>query len=121
MKTRLIIAAVVSLGLIAPVAAAQSAGPAGFAKRPGVMLRMLAKVTALRIRQGVRSGALTPAELAQIRGDMGKFREEVQTMRQAGTPLSKAQRQQLRQDWKRLSTEIYELKHNDARTSAARR
>jgi hypothetical protein len=121
MKIRLVIAAVASLGLIAPAAAAPSAGPASFAQRPRVMLRLLAKVTALRIRQGVRSGELTPAELAQIRGDLVKFREEALLMRQAGTPLTAAQHVQLRQDWKHISAEIYQLKHNDVRTSEATR
>lgn len=83
-----------------------AAGPA----RPGP--RLVMRSLQLRVQRGVRMGRITPAELARLRGDIAAFRAKAQAMRQAGTPLTRAQRQDLRQGLRRLNREIFVANHN---------
>jgi Ni/Co efflux regulator RcnB len=95
--------AVLSLTLAAPAAAQVARAPAGPANRPARML-------ALRIRAGVRSGQITRAELAVIRQRLRAFRSEVRQMRTGGT-LSREDRQTIRRDWRRLNRLVFRARH----------
>ena len=67
-----------------------------------------------RIRQGVRSGELTPAERARLKSKERNVRQERRDYRADGT-VTPGERADLRKDKKNLSKSIYRQKH-DAQT-----
>jgi hypothetical protein len=117
MLKKTLIAALVSFALVAPAAAA--ADHPEFVARiaPRVALRLFAQVARLRVRHGVRTGQITPAELAQHRQDAAAFRAQLEALRDAPKPLTAEQRQSVRDGVRRLNREIYEAIHNDIRTA----
>lgn len=96
-------AAVIGLMLAAPAAAQTKTTPGG--KRAWQKVLMLK-----RIRQGVRSGALTQQDMAELRQRLQAFKAEVQQRRADGS-LSKDDRQALRQEWRLISKLGYLKKH----------
>jgi len=96
-------AVVMGLMLAGPVAAQTATTPGGRADRPKTLM-------AQRIRQGIRSGQLTRDEVAEIRQRLQAFRADVRRLRAAG-PLTRGDRQGLRQEWRRISRLVFVKKH----------
>ena len=66
-----------------------------------------------RIAQGIRSGQLTPGEASNLENKERGVNRELKGMRQAnGGKLSKADRKAVNQQQNKLSTQIYDKKHN---------
>jgi hypothetical protein len=66
-----------------------------------------------RIRQGERSGRLTPAEARRLQYlEMRLHRTEARMRAENGGPLTRYERHRLQQMANRDSAEIYRLKHN---------
>jgi hypothetical protein len=98
------LAAILSLGLVMPAAAAQAtSGPGHHGLRP---LQRFARMARLRVRLGVRTGRITKEELARLRTDASAVRGQIQALRQAGTPPTQEQRTAIRQALRQLSREI---------------
>ena len=72
-----------------------------------------------RIRQGVRSGELTRAEVKDLRQDRRDIRQEEREYKSDGH-LSKAERKDLHQDMNALSKDIYSAKHDDDKRPRAK-
>ena len=103
--------AALTVGLIAPAVSAQTT--AGPRSRPG--LRQAQQGVRGRIQQGVRSGEITPAELARLRQQARAVRGLAQSMRQArqaGARPAPGDRRQLRQDLRKLNRAIFAARHN---------
>ncbi len=64
-----------------------------------------------RIRQGVKSGELTPGEAAKLRSEQRSIRAEKQAAKADGK-VTPAERRELRHDQNKASRDIYRLKHN---------
>jgi hypothetical protein len=96
-------AVVIGLTLAGPVAAQTRQRPDVRTDRPKSLL-------AQRIHQGIRSGQLTRPEVREIRQRLQALRSDVKRMRADGT-LSKADRQALRQEWRRVSRLVFVKKH----------
>jgi len=96
-------AMVIGLTLAGPVAAQTATTPGTGADRPRTLM-------AQRIRQGIRSGQLTRDEVAEIRQRLQAFRADVRQRRIDGS-LDKADRQALRQEWRRISRLVFVMKH----------
>jgi hypothetical protein len=74
-----------------------------------------------RIAQGIRSGQLTPGETAKLENQQQGINREVRGMRQAnGGRLTRADKRAVNQQQNRASRNIYNKKHNGARTAAAK-
>jgi hypothetical protein len=98
------LAAILSLGLGVPAAAAQVTGGPG---HPGLRpLQRIARLARLRVRLGVLTGRITKDELAKLRTDASAVREQMQAIRQAGTPPTQEQRTAIRQALRQLNREI---------------
>ena len=65
-----------------------------------------------RMAQGVKSGELTRSEVKDLRGDQRDIRLEERQFKSDGK-LTKDERQELHQDQKAASQEIYQEKHDD--------
>ena len=65
-----------------------------------------------RMAQGVKSGELTRSEVKDLRGDQRDIRLEERQFKSDGK-LTKDERQELHQDQKASSQEIYQEKHDD--------
>ena len=63
-----------------------------------------------RIKQGVKSGELTPAEAAKLKAQTAELAKERKDYNVDG--ISPAERKDLRKDKKQLSRKIYRKKHN---------
>lgn len=105
--------AVLALGIGIPVAAAQGTDSAGSAG-PGPLQRFM-QGARQRIDRGVRAGRITPAELTRLRTDATALRTRIQTIRQAGTPPTAANRREIRQAVRQLNREIFVANHNRIR------
>ncbi len=66
---------------------------------------------AQRLRHGVRSGQLTPAELSRIRQRLQALRAEVKQLKSSGS-VSKQDRAALRREWRQLSRLVFLARHN---------
>ncbi len=88
------------------------AGPVAAQTKPRPEVRVNAQKTlmAKRIRQGVKSGQITPDERAEIRQRLEAFRAEAKQLRADGT-LSKEDRQTLRREWRQISRLVFVKKH----------
>ncbi len=64
-----------------------------------------------RIRQGVKSGELTPGEAAKLRAEQRDIRADKQAAKADGK-VTPAERRQIRRDQNKASRDIYRLKHN---------
>jgi len=94
--------------LFAPTLSAQTATrPQGQPGRAQQAMRV-------RIRDGVRSGQLTTAEVQVIRQRLTNFRAHAQELRRAGT-LTPQDRSTLRRQWRQLSRTVFGLRHNRVR------
>jgi hypothetical protein len=113
MMRRTAFAAILTLAFFASPAAAQGRAPADRPARPGIQARLGGLRP--RIAQGVRRGQITPGELAKLRSDAQALRSKAQALRQAGTPPTAQQRQELRQDLQRLTREIAAARRNNIR------
>jgi hypothetical protein len=104
------IAAILSLGLIVPAAAAQAVnGNDGPVKH--LVRQKVVRSTARRIRQGVRAGQITPTELAKLRADARALRTQLKALRQSGTKLTRDQRVALRLQLRGLARDIRRARH----------
>ena len=63
-----------------------------------------------RIKQGVKSGELTPAEASKLKAQTAELAKERKDYNVDG--ISPAERKDLRKDKKQLSRKIYRKKHN---------
>jgi hypothetical protein len=106
MSIRILVIAVLGLGLFAPRAFAQTP-----AHHPRGINAREARQTA-RIRNGVQNQELTKGELDRLRGDEAAIRAEERVYRRSGNGLSPAERRDLEKDLNRTSREIYRDKHN---------
>jgi hypothetical protein len=95
-------AALLGLMLAAPVAA-QTPRQAAHPINPKLMQQ--------RIRAGVRSGQISPEELAAIRQHLQSFRQQLTSMRANGT-LTPEQKRTMRQQWRQISLQVFRAKHN---------
>ncbi|MBI3696965.1 MAG: hypothetical protein HY238_19295 [Acidobacteria bacterium] len=91
----------VSLGLLAGLATAEPRSIVGRERRQQS-----------RILQGVRSGALTPAETARLESQEARLGREVWRDRHDGDGLGPRERAKITRQQNRLSREIYRDKHN---------
>ena len=97
------IAAAMILGMASYAATAQTAKPASTLPADNV-----------RIRQGVKSGELTPAERLKLKSQERNVRREKRDYKQDGT-ITLGESADLRKDKRHLSKNIYRQKH-DAQT-----
>jgi hypothetical protein len=66
-----------------------------------------------RIANGIKTGELTPAEVARLEKREARLREQIKDDRAAdGGKLTPAERVQINRELDRLSTAIYRAKHN---------
>ena len=100
MKAALIVAPLLLLAAKLPAAQAQALRPA--ASQP---------VERARIRQGVRSGELTPIEAARLHAREANITATKQAARADGV-VTPAERQVVRREERRTSRAIYRQKHN---------
>lgn len=66
-----------------------------------------------RIREGVRSGELTPAERQRLQMREANLRREIRRDRADGHGLSAAERRKIEEKQARLSRAIYRQKHDN--------
>ncbi len=64
-----------------------------------------------RIKQGVRSGELTPSEARNLRRDQKAIHQEVKAAKADGV-VTPEEKKDIRQDQNRESRKIYRKKHN---------
>jgi hypothetical protein len=76
---------------------------------PGIRARQHNEQT--RIRQGVRSGELTRAEAARMKGREAEIRQEKRAAKADGV-VTRDERQDIRQDERQTSRAIYRQKHD---------
>ena len=76
---------------------------------PGIAARQ--RNEQARIRQGVRSGALTRPEAARLRGREAEIRQDKRAAKADGI-VTRDERQDIRQDERRTSRAIYRQKHD---------
>lgn len=98
MKTGLIIAAVTVLSI---------AGTAVKAQNPNSL-----RDEDRRIRQGVRSGQLTPIEAARLKAQEARIRQEAIRYKMNDGRIGPLERADLRRDQRRLDRNIYRQKHD---------
>jgi len=109
MVKHIAIAALLSVGMAAPVVAhARVPSAAG----PAARIQMLLRLDRLRIAQGVRFGQITRGELEALQGEAQAIRSHLQAIRQTGAPPTAADRQALRQELRRFSQSIYAARHH---------
>jgi hypothetical protein len=65
-----------------------------------------------RIRQGVRSGELTPVEAARLKGQTANLKREAIRYKANDGRISRRERADLRRDNRRLNRNIYHQKHD---------
>ena len=65
-----------------------------------------------RIRQGVQSGELTPAEAARLRGREANIRQDKQAAKADGV-VTPGERREVKGDERRTSRAIYRQKHDN--------
>jgi hypothetical protein len=65
-----------------------------------------------RIKKGVRSGELTPAEAANVRNDQREIRQEVRDAKSDGT-VTRDERKDIKQDQRQASRKIHRKKNNN--------
>jgi len=106
MSIRILVIAVLGLGVFAPSAFAQT--PAHHPR--GVNARQARQ--AERIRNGVQNQELTKGELDRLRGDEAAIRAEERVYRRSGNGLNAAEKKDLEKDLNRTSREIYRDKHS---------
>jgi Spy/CpxP family protein refolding chaperone len=109
MITRTVLAGILGLTLVAPVAAAQGAAAPQGTQHP--RLERVARNFRQRVQRGVRTGRITQDERSQLRSEMQALRDKVRAMREAGTPPSPEQRQALRQDVRKVNRDIFRANH----------
>jgi cell division FtsZ-interacting protein ZapD len=97
------ITAVALLGLtLAAPAAGQTPQKPDHAKQKAMMQH--------RIRAGVKSGQISPDELAAIRQHLRSFREQLRSARSSGQ-LTKEQRLTFKREWKQISRQVFRARH----------
>ena len=64
-----------------------------------------------RIKQGVKSGELTPAETARLAAQTQKLKDEKEAYKADGV-VTKEERKDFKQDKKKVSRSIYRQKHD---------
>src|SRR5215470_13460974 len=109
MLRKSLLGSLVCLALCATPALAQQQAdrnhhPAGINKREQ---RQVA-----RIKDGVKDGTISRAELDQLRAEQAAIRAEERVFRSSGDGLSKAELKALEKDLKKTSKQIYKAKHN---------
>lgn len=116
MVNRHVGAAVVSAFVVAAISMGRPASAnAGPSERPrGVNARQEHQQD--RIRHGVKSDAITRAELTRLRADEARLRAEERRYRESGQGLNKREYKDLQKDLDRVSRQIARATHND-RTS----
>ncbi len=72
-----------------------------------------------RIRQGVRSGELTPAEAARLRGREADIRQDKRAAKADGV-VTRDERHEIRKDENQASRAIYRQKHDGQERRRAR-
>jgi hypothetical protein len=110
MTIRTALAAVLSVGLLAP-AAVYAQGTSTPRRNEGINAREHHQVT--RIKDGVEDKELTKGELDRLHADEAAVRAEERVFRNSGDGLNKAERKDLEKDLDKTSHEIYRAKHND--------
>jgi hypothetical protein len=110
MRTRIILATLLGLGLFTPAAMAQAPTPDPAQKPAPINARQHRQ--AARIRDGVKEGELTKGELDKLRADEAAVRAEERVYRKSGGPLAPAERRDLQRDLNKTSREIHRAKHN---------
>ena len=96
--------AILSLGLMAPVASAQDSTPAAAtAKRP---LQRIVRVLRFQVQRLERRGRISPTLRARLRSDAAALRAEIQAIRQSGQKATLADRQRIREQIRRLRLDI---------------
>jgi hypothetical protein len=94
-----------------PALAQESAPPqTGTTKTPVIKERQMNQRA--RIRQGVKSGALTKGEARQLREEQRTIQAEKQMAKTDGK-VTPAERAKIRRDQNKASKDIYRLKHNN--------
>jgi len=86
--------------------------PPGNTKTPVITKRQANQRA--RIRQGVRSGELTPAEASKLRKEERKIQQDKKAAKSDGV-VTPAERKQLKKEENKVSREIYRKKHNEAK------
>ena len=76
---------------------------------PGITARQRNEQS--RIRQGVRSGELTRAEAARLKGREAEIRQDKRAAKADGV-VTRDERQDIRQDERQTSRAIYRQKHD---------
>jgi hypothetical protein len=108
MRKLIALGTLLTITLIAPIASAQTPATPHHPTQPARMMHSFQQ----RIRQGVRSGSLTPTELRALRTRMSSLRTEMTQLRNAGVPPPPEQRRHLRQQLRQTNRAIYLAKHN---------
>jgi CRISPR/Cas system-associated endoribonuclease Cas2 len=104
------VAAISLLGVLATPAAAQNVAPASGTRTPVVRKRQLRQQQ--RIKQGVQSGELTPAETRRLEREQGRIQADKLNAKADGT-VTPQERARLQREQNRASRDIYRLKHNE--------
>ena len=107
--TRLL-ASIGLLGALAIPAAAQSVAPASGTRTPVVRNRQVRQQQ--RIKQGVKSGELTPAETRRLEREQGRIQADKLNAKADGK-VTPQERARLQREQHRASRDIYRLKHNN--------
>ncbi|HZP00571.1 MAG TPA: hypothetical protein VFD30_09785 [Terriglobia bacterium] len=97
------------LGVLAIPTAAQNVAPASGTRTPVVRNRQIRQQQ--RIKQGVRSGELTPAETRRLEREQGRIQADKLNAKADGT-VTPQERARLQREQNRASRDIYRLKHN---------
>lgn len=104
------LAAISMLGALAIPAAAQNVAPANNTRTPVVNRRQVRQQQ--RIKQGVRSGELTPAETRRLEREQGRIQANKLNAKADGS-VTPQERARLQREQNRASRDIYRLKHNN--------
>lgn len=91
--------------------------PAGNVYAPGIKSRFENQRT--RIENGVDSGALTDAELDQLKGEEQGVYQDLTFAKADNGSVGLGERKLIHQELNQVSRDIYDLKHNDDPTPTA--
>jgi hypothetical protein len=106
MSPRILVMAVLSLGILAPGTFAQTPSDAP----PGINARQHRQ--AARIRRGVENQQLTRPELRRLRAEEAAVRAEERRARRSGDGLKRREVRRLERELNRTSRQIFRAKHN---------
>jgi hypothetical protein len=91
--------------------------PPGKAKTPVINKRQADQRA--RIRQGVRSGELTPGEAHQLRKKERQIQKDKKDAKSDGV-VTPQERRQIKKEENKVSKDIYKKKHNDVKRPDAK-